>query len=122
VSLLDGISLTGFISGVITVGAVDSKDKVKTWSGKGLSLDLVAPGVNILSTWLNGRYATASGTSMATPIVSGVIALMKQKNPLLSVDDVYSKLITTAKDLGKVGFDTASGYGRVNALAAVNAS
>jgi subtilisin/minor extracellular protease Epr len=117
-----GISLPGCISGVITVGAVNSKDKVQTWSGKGLSLDLVAPGVSILSTWLNGQYATASGTSMATPMVSGTIALMKQKNPLLSVDEVYNKLITTAKDLGKVGFDTASGYGRVNALAAVNAS
>jgi subtilisin family serine protease len=117
-----GISLPGCISGVITVGAVDSKDKVQTWSGKGLSLDLVAPGVSILSTWLNGQYATASGTSMATPMVSGVIALMKQKNQSLSVDDIYNKLITTAKDLGKAGFDTSSGYGRVNALAAVNAS
>lgn len=117
-----GISLPGCISGVITVGAVDSNDKVQRWSGKGLSLDIVAPGVSILSTWLNGGYATASGTSMATPMVSGVIALMKQKNQSLSVDDIYNKLITTAKDLGKVGFDTSSGYGRVNALAAVNAS
>ncbi len=117
-----GVSLPGCVSGVITVGAVDSLDKVQSWSGKGSSLDLVAPGVSILSSWFNGGYATASGTSMATPVVSGTVALMKQKNPLLTVNQVYNNLINTAKDLGKIGFDINSGFGRVNALAAVNVS
>jgi subtilisin family serine protease len=95
-----GVSLPGCISGVVTVGAVGSLDQVTKWSGKGSSLDLVAPGVSILSTWLSGGYATISGTSMSTPHVSATVALMKQKNPLLSPDQVTGKLTSTAKDLG----------------------
>jgi minor extracellular protease Epr len=117
-----GISIPGCISIVISVGAVDDFNKVTKWSGKGGALDLVAPGVTILSTTIGGGYASWSGTSMATPHVSAVIALMKQKNSALTPDEVTNKLTSTATDLGKAGYDTSYGFGLVNALAAVTAS
>lgn len=117
-----GISIPGCISKVITVGAVDDFNVVTSWSGKGKSLELVAPGVSILSSVPGGGYDSWSGTSMATPHVSAVIALMEQKNSALSPAQVTSKLTSTATDLGKAGYDTSYGYGLVNALAAVNVS
>ncbi len=117
-----GVSIPGCISKVIGVGAVDDSNKVASFSGRGRAVDLGAPGVTILSSVLGGGYASWSGTSMATPHVSAVVALMKQKNAGLTPDQVTSKLTSTAADLGKAGFDTSYGYGLVNALAAVNAS
>lgn len=117
-----GVSIPGCISKVITVGAVDDFNVVTSWSSKGKSLELVAPGVTILSSVPGGGYGSWSGTSMATPHVSAVIALMKQKNSALTPDQVSSKLYSTATDLGKIGYDTSYGYGLVNALAAVKAS
>ncbi|MBI3631627.1 MAG: S8 family serine peptidase, partial [Candidatus Staskawiczbacteria bacterium] len=117
-----GVSIPGCVSKVITVGAVDDINVVTSWSSKGKSLELVAPGVTILSSVIGGGYESWSGTSMATPHVSAVIALMKQKNSALTPDQVTSKLNSTATDLGKIGYDNSYGYGLVNALSAVNAS
>lgn len=120
-----GVSNPGCISGVITVGAVGSNDVIASWSGRGFSAKdhgVVAPGVSLYSAWLGTSYATASGTSMATPVVSGTIALMKQKNPSLTVAQIKSILYTTSKDLGSAGYDTTYGHGRVDAQAAVAAS
>lgn len=120
-----GVSSPGCISGVVTVGAVDSRDSIASFSGRGYAMKdhgVVAPGVNIFSSWLGKSYATASGTSMATPMVSATIELMKQKNPSLSVSQIKSILYTTSNDLGSRGHDTTYGYGRINAQAAVKAS
>ncbi len=115
-----GVSLPGCISKSTTVGAVDGADKVASFSGKGKALDLVAPGVALLSAWLGSDYKTASGTSMATPVVSAVAALVKFVHPELSDDELESKILSTVKDLGKLGFDTSYGWGRVQADKAVN--
>ena len=114
-----GVSLPGCISGAIAVGAVDSGDVRPSWSGAGNSLDIAAPGVNIYSTEISG-YATYSGTSMATPHASAVVALLKQVNANLSVSAIKDALYKTAKDLGKGGWDKYYGWGRVDALGAVN--
>ena len=114
-----GISIPGCISYSTTVGAVNSSDKVASFSGRGNSLDISAPGVNIYSAILGSLYATWSGTSMATPMVAGVIALVKNAHPAYTHSQIESKLFSTAKDLGKAGKDKDYGWGRVRADQAV---
>jgi subtilisin family serine protease len=105
---------------VITVGSYSDtilKDRSK-FSSWGKELDIMAPGDKILSTYLNKGYAVLSGTSMATPVVSGVVALIlskyKAENKNLSVDEVKKMLYTTAIDVGNNGWDSHSGWGIIN--------
>ena len=114
-----GVSIPGCISYSTTVGAVDSADKVASFSGRGNAVDISAPGVNIYSSILGNNYASWSGTSMATPVICGVIALMKSAHPAYTQGQVESKLFSTVKDLGKAGKDTSYGWGRVRANLAV---
>jgi len=114
-----GVSLPGCISYSTTVGAVDNKDKVASFSGRGNALDIVAPGVSIFSTILGNSYATWSGTSMATPMVTGTVALIKKAHPSYSQSQVETALLSTAKDLGTSGKDKDYGWGRVRANLAV---
>ena len=115
-----GVSIPGCISYSTTVGAVDSLDKIASFSGKGNAVDISAPGVNLFSSWTGIEYKTASGTSMSTPIVSGTVALVKYAHPGYTVTQTENALIKTAKDLGRYGKDTSYGWGRVNANSAVN--
>ena len=115
------ISYPARYSTAIAVGATDSSDTRASFSNYGAELEVVAPGVNIYSTYTGGSYKTLSGTSMATPMVSGVVALMLSKNPNLTPDEVRNILHTTSLDLGAAGWDQYYGYGRVQADAAVNA-
>jgi len=111
-------------SNVIAVGAMDQDYRIPCWSSDGPELTIVAPGVNIYSTYKNNGYATLSGTSMATPHVSASIAIIQAlrtasgKTPL-DPGQVRSAIINTALDLGAPGFDVFSGYGLINTLAAV---
>ncbi|MBI5734164.1 MAG: S8 family serine peptidase [Candidatus Kerfeldbacteria bacterium] len=114
-----GVSIPGCISYSTTVGAVNSSDIVASFSGRGKALDITAPGVGIYSSVLGSAYATWSGTSMATPMISGVVALVKYDHPTYTQANVENKLFTTAKDLGKIGKDKDYGWGRVRANLAV---
>ncbi|MFH0804415.1 MAG: S8 family serine peptidase [Candidatus Zambryskibacteria bacterium] len=114
-----GVSIPGCISYSTTVGAVDSKDRVASFSGRGNAVDISAPGVSIFSSLLGNSYASWSGTSMATPMVSGVVALVKSAHDAYSPSQIESALFGTAKDLGKRGKDIDYGYGRINAAGAV---
>ncbi len=118
---------------VIAVGAIDSSEQVPSWSNR--NPEVAAPGVDINSTWPGGGYNVISGTSMATPHVSAVVALMQAARmakglPVLppgSFDDtgndtVRGILHSTAKDLGSPGYDSLYGYGAVQADAAVAAA
>jgi len=114
-----GVSLPGCISYSTTVGAVDSSDSIASFSGRGNAVDITAPGVDILSSWAGTSYAYNSGTSMATPMVSGTVALIKSAHPAYTVSNVQTVLFKSAKDLGKKGKDSTYGWGRVNAYGAV---
>jgi len=114
---------------VIAVSATDSNDIFATFSNFGPEVAVSAPGVNVYSTYKGGKYATMSGTSMATPHVVGVAALVLSK-PITSQydantdgiwqpEEVLKKMEDTSTDLGVPGFDNYYGYGRVNALAAI---
>ncbi|MCK4847956.1 MAG: S8 family serine peptidase [Candidatus Heimdallarchaeota archaeon] len=74
----------------------------------------------ILSTYKNGGYAYSTGTSLACPQVSAVIALMKSINPNLSVENITTILQETAIDLGPSGWDNNFGHGLLNASAALH--
>lgn len=112
---LPGVSSPACASKAIAVGAVDSRDRVARFSNFGDALDIVAPGVSIYSTIIN-NYGYMSGTSMATPHVSGVVALILDKNPTLMVEQIKEALYNTAKDVR----GTKDANGRVDALGAVN--
>ena len=107
--------------GVIAVGAIDNTGNRADYSNYGPELDVVAPGSNITSTFMSSSssYASMTGTSMASPAVAGVVALVRAANPSLSPPAVIDIIHQSAQDLGSPGFDDDYGYGLVNASKAV---
>lgn len=113
--------------GVIAVGSTDSTDTVSSFSNVGPEVTVVAPGRNILSTMptyavtipaaLN--YDELDGTSMATPLVTGLVALMWSRHPSFTNTSIRNCLTSTAVKLGPGTFDNAWGFGRVDAEAAL---
>jgi bacillopeptidase F len=81
--------------------------------------DISAPGVDVRSSVPGNGYSFFSGTSMASPHINGVIALMRQANPNLAVQDIKQIIFDTAFDLGQPGEDNNYGWGMVDALEAV---
>jgi hypothetical protein len=95
------VSSPGCASKAITVGAVDSANSVAYFSGRGLSLDIVAPGVSIYSSYKNAGYAYMSGTSMATPHLAGAVALLLEANRNLTTAQIKNALYTTTNPVSK---------------------
>jgi len=109
------IEYPAIYTSAIAVGALDSTNTRAYFSATGSKLEVSAPGVNILSTYLNGGYATMSGTSMATPFVAGDLALLKQKYPTYTNVQLRQLLDTSITDLGTTGRDSLYGYGLIQA-------
>ena len=103
---------------VIAVAAIDQTSIKAAFSNYGEYVDFCAPGVDILTTSKEGNYVYASGTSFAAPFVTGVIALIVSKYPLLTNEQVISTLRNEAEDLGEPGWDQYYGWGLVTACAA----
>lgn len=123
------ISYPAGIPGVFSVGATDINNKIARFSQFGSHIAISAPGVNIMATFPRNasgmpgtNYGAISGTSMATPIVSGVAALVMSQNPGINAEQVKAILKASAVDQGDPGFDKYFGAGIVNAEAALNAS
>ncbi|MBK9271497.1 MAG: S8 family peptidase [Saprospiraceae bacterium] len=113
------------ISGVanaspLAVGAVDRASVIAGFSSRGGRVALwnqvgcVAPGVSINSTFLANGYRALSGTSMATPHVAGLAALIVQRYPGITAPNVKRRITTTSRDLGAAGFDITYGFGLIN--------
>ncbi len=128
--------------GVIAVGASDSARRVPAWSSYGEWLAVVAPGVRVWSTFptydcgttrwarenpgdvpsnwvIRNDFAALSGTSQASPIVSGIVALLRSARPDLGPEQVRQALTGAARDLDPPGFDVRSGSGLVDAAAVI---
>jgi len=129
----DNTNFPHFPSGfqnVMSVAATDKNDKKASYSNFGNTIEIAAPGGDsrgghysktyVLSTYPTDNYAFGIGTSMATPHVSGVAALILSQDSSLTNNVVRDILKNTADDLGDPGWDQYYGEGRVNAYAAVN--
>lgn len=110
------------------VGAIDDATNIVAgFSSRGpsscdtsqLKPEVVAPGVNIYSSTKGGGYTTKSGTSMAAPLIAGMVALLRQYNPDATVDEIKNAIIMSARDLGQAGEDNDYGHGLPDAETAL---
>jgi subtilisin family serine protease len=107
---------------VISVAAADDSGVLAGWSNYGLkNVDLAAPGVNILSTRNGNNYVRMSGTSMATPYVSGVAAMLWSQRPDLAYDEIRKILFSSTKPGASESGKMVTG-GMINWSAAVQAA
>ena len=102
-----------YMNNVLTVGAVDSTEELAYFSNYGRSLDVVAPGTDIYSTWKKGKYKYQSGTSMAAPYAAALAAQLRLLYPEKNQAQIRSLIQKTARDLGDSGKDLYFGYGLI---------
>jgi type VII secretion-associated serine protease mycosin len=108
--------------GVLTVAGVD-RNGVSSWdaSAQGITIGVSAPSEDLVGVVPGGGHVTWSGTSGATPIVAGIVALVRAAHPELDAANVIQRVVATARDAGPTGSDFTYGYGLVDAAAAVSA-
>jgi Subtilase family len=106
---------------VIAVSATDAQDKLFMASNRGSHIAVSAPGVDIFLPAPDEKYQMTSGTSFSAAYVSGLAALMLERNPALKPDELRAILMRTARDLGAPGRDDLFGAGEADAYAAVSA-
>jgi len=101
------VAAPGSLSTTVGVGATDRHDRVAAFSATGRGVDIAAPGVDVLSTGLGPSYTRKSGTSMATPHVTGAAALLRAAghDPARTEE----RLLATAEDIGHDSVETGEG-------------
>jgi type VII secretion-associated serine protease mycosin len=108
--------------GVLTIGAIDQQGQPWEDSHRSSHVDLAAPGVSIPMPTVDGQVFTTTGTSNSSALVSGAVALLRAHYPDASADELVTRLLHTAHDVGEPGHDHATGYGIVDLLAALTAT
>ncbi len=141
-NFVEEVTVPAAYPGVIAVAAFTKFNKVANYSNGGPEVEIAAPGgagrsgegEKIYSTWptyktyegyragIIGPYAYLSGTSMACPHVSAAAALLLSKEPKLTAQQVRVRLLSTAIDIDAKGFDTSTGYGKLNIYKAMMAN
>jgi len=107
---------------VIAVSGTDAQDRIFTASNRGVHIALAAPGTDIFLPAPDQKYQMTSGTSFSAAYVSGIAALLLERNPALKPSEVRAILTSTARDLGAPGKDELFGYGEADAFAATTAA
>ncbi|QDW37688.1 S8 family serine peptidase [Bradyrhizobium sp. KBS0727] len=107
---------------VIAVSGTDAQDRLFTASNRGNYIAIAAPGADIFLPAPDEKYQITSGTSFSAAYVSGIAALIMERNPALKPNDVRAILTRTARDLGAPGRDDLFGAGEADAFAAVTAA
>ena len=107
---------------VIAVAATNSADSRASFSNYGQKIDVAAPGVYVKSSIPGNSYANFSGTSMASPHVAGLAALLLSAEPTLNNEEVRQILKSSIDDLGASGWDIYYGAGRINAFKTLSSS
>jgi Subtilase family len=107
---------------VIAVSGTDAQDRLFTASNRGVHIALAAPGTDIFLPAPDQKYQMTSGTSFSAAYVSGIAALLLERNPTLKPNEVRAILTSTARDLGAPGKDELFGYGEPDAFAATTAA
>ncbi len=106
--------------GVLTVAGVDATGQASfDASSQGITIAVAAPSEDLVGVVPGGGYRTWSGTSGATPIVAGIVALVMAAHPGLDAANVINRVVATARDAGESGPDPIYGFGLVDAQAAV---
>lgn len=126
----DGTAGSGFtpysypasFPGVISVAAVGATGVRATFSDRNASVEISAPGVNVVGAGPGGEYLIASGTSPAAAFVSGVVALIRSKYPQLGPALVTQALVSSARHRPTGGYSPGVGFGEVDAVAALAAA
>jgi subtilisin family serine protease len=109
--------------GVLTVAGVDVNGEASfDASAQGITIGVAAPSENLVGVVPGGGHRPWNGTSGATPIVAGIVALVRAAHPDLDAANVIERIVSTARDSGTPGADAIYGFGLVNAAAAVNAN
>ncbi|MDU5949846.1 MAG: S8 family serine peptidase, partial [Paenibacillus macerans] len=107
---------------VLSVSATDFNLKKASFSNYGDYIDVMAPGESIASTYPDNQYAALSGTSMASPHVAALAALIRSINPDLKNTEVMDIIRKNVIDLGDAGRDKYYGYGQIDVYAALQAA
>ncbi|MBF0544163.1 MAG: S8 family serine peptidase [Candidatus Riflebacteria bacterium] len=112
-----------------TIGATQDNDKLSDFSSRGpckwitdtyIKPDVTAPGEEVVSCSIGGGLVSKSGTSMACPHAAGLVALMLQANPKITITEIRKIAEDTSVDLGKKGKDNLYGAGRIDAFACIS--
>jgi subtilisin family serine protease len=109
-------------AGVYPVGATDQQDNLAYFSNTDSTMTtkgLTAPGVDLFTTSIGGGYASATGTSFASPMAAGLAALIWSAKPNYTAAQVFDAMKNSADDLGAAGPDRDFGWGRINAMKAL---
>ncbi len=109
----------GAYPAAFAVAATDSNDKRASYSNSGPEVDIAAPGSSIYSTCMGGSYCYKSGTSMATPHVSGLAGLLWTQHYTYTASQVRQFMVNSAVDVESPGWDPLTGWGRIDARQAL---
>jgi len=115
----DEVHYPSGLAETISVGASNRDDNLAGFSNYGPTIDCVAPGTDMISTAVGGKYNMVNGTSFSAPVVSAVAGLILSLNPDYGPERIRHILKTSSEDILDFGWDNYSGAGRVSALNAV---